>query len=208
MPVPNPPAGTSVLVVRLGMTLTGQELQNVLHYACSTTTSVNPDNSHAAAYLKVSLDLYPAMQAAQVLNLTHRYVETQLFQPGTNYAPIRTYQDYSGTFGDVEALPSSVALCIKKMSDLAGAKNRGRIFIPGLATSTFDQASGQWMPATMILGGAIGNTLLGSFTATGAATPFRPVVMPADLSRFAIITNTVVNPVPRNQRRRQVGRGI
>jgi len=117
--------------------------------------------------------------------------------------------DDAGDFvGD--SLPSSVALVVKRRTDIPGRRGFGRIFLCGVpvawdADSRIDTADVNFDTAMVGLLANIGSNI------TNAANTFRPGhYMPTLtlVSRFQPVTIWSFDSVLRNQRRRQPGVGV
>lgn len=108
-----------------------------------------------------------------------------------------------GTIGTFAA-PSSVAAVLKKKTALAGRKYRGRFFLPGVPLSVI--ADSQLTAGGVTSFAAMATLLQGNIV--NAAGTFNPVIFHRASLTFDNITSVTVDPVLRNQRRRQVGRGV
>jgi hypothetical protein len=180
----------------------GQTILNVLHYAITTEVGITQLTDlvttfrttceahwracHSAEY---TLDGYLA-QKIRPLPINASYEEGPLVLAGT---------------GGAQALPTSVAAVLTKRTDLAGRSYRGRVYLSAIPT-TFELDS-------ELTGAALNvyQTLaddLEQILAAGAGNAFTPVLWRRSAELARPITQFVPRQVLRNQRRRQVGRGI
>jgi hypothetical protein len=130
----------------------------------------------------------------------------QLIEP-IRYVPIRVNPGVGlDTGGDLgSALPSSVSVNLKKLSDQAGRSHRGRVYIAGAFINNENNSA---LDPAQVAGWNDAGVDMATDVVTADGT-FVPVIRHADpLQVPDLITAVVVDPVLRNQRRRQLGRGI
>lgn len=102
------------------------------------------------------------------------------------------------------ALPPSVCPTITKQTALAGVKERGRIYIPGVARSLTD--AGEMTPAGLIALQTATLQLVAPLTDLNGNT-FQPIIWHRASSTYTDIVFRQARQVLRNQRRRQIGVG-
>lgn len=182
--------------------LHGQRILNVLHYGVSVAGPTNPIEDlvtqwradcethwlacHSNEY---TLDGYLS-QKIRPLPITASYEEAPLALAGS-----------SGN----NSLPTSMAVVLTKRTDLAGRSYRGRIYMAGVPI-TFELDS-ELTGAAMNVYDTLADDLESPIVTAGGTT-FIPVLFrrSADVARE--ITQVIPRSTLRNQRRRQVGRGI
>lgn len=108
------------------------------------------------------------------------------------------------------ALPTSVAVTITKQTPFAGRSFRGRWYLGGVDQSLV--AESQLLPTGVSLVQTLATELANNIT-DGSGGEYRPGYLrtagpPPTAQVFQPITGTRVNPILRNQRRRQIGVGI
>lgn len=115
-----------------------------------------------------------------------------------------------GTIGAIagDALPPSCSLVIRKRTNFAGRRYRGRLFCPMLSES--DQVNGIWAGANYLALAAAWDNLLAVNLSGALDLECIPVIFPKGGSSASakIVTSSSSDPVVRSQRRREVGVGI
>ena len=104
-----------------------------------------------------------------------------------------------------DSLPTSMAGVITKRTAFGGASNRGRTYVAGLPLSFEEQSTISNIGLTLLQ--ALGDTLDNPLVTTNGTT-LEPVLLHRDPMTVTPIKSTLARRILRNQRRRQVGRGV
>jgi len=181
-----------------------QTILTILHYRETTNT---PGDHHQE--LAVTLDANLAPVLASNLHVDWAYVQTEVAlvapPPRTDIAVVST----GATGGSLPGLllPINACAVITKKTGLAGPAFRGRAYISGLTMDDIDD--GQLDVSGLANMQDIADEL--ELVMVSGVISFAPVLFsPFQLgpNTTTIITECVVRPIIRNQRRRQVAVGI
>lgn len=189
--------------------LQGQQLENTFTYKSETPCSIADVVPIASAMYDYWHDTVLTGWSAVLADRIH-FTElwTQLFTPTQAYVKQVATFDIQGASGDL-CLPAEVSLVLTKLSDYAGKKNRGRIYLPGVTNAMMNATSGLWDPTAIA---TLRTVWIAACThavvTTGVIKTYDPCVTPANMGNFTLLTGGGYNTAPRVQRRRQIGRGI
>lgn len=103
-----------------------------------------------------------------------------------------------------ESLPTSVAVVVTKRTGFAGRAFRGRCYFAGVPVS--QEVDSQISTAALLLWGDVASEM--SQTLADSTWNFSPIVYHRLSGTGTIIQNCLERQILRNQRRRQVGKGI
>jgi len=191
-----------VIQARIVGQLHGQTTINTLCYVVRDANTTPEDVANDVAGNVVSFILLATCGDFQVLR-----VDTQVIDPLPRTFVTSVDVQANGSLPG-QSIPSSSAVVIRKRTTFAGRKYRGRCYFAGVPTdnvvSSMLNASAQiaWKKvATAMLQGVGG---IGQIPATPVLFAphkgYSPLPQP--------LTATIVDPILRNQRRRQIGVGI
>lgn len=111
--------------------------------------------------------------------------------------------------GGATSQAGHVCALIRKRSNYAGRKYRGRIYVPGVPTGCL--TNGLISGSCLTKLEAIASVLKTSYTSGSGNYTVRPCIYYRSkdglVKRVVYITSTYVDPVPRSQRRREIGVG-
>jgi len=183
-------------------TLHGQKILNVFHYRQFTDHPLDRSDALADAFEGVVKVPYLAclsneyslngfsVQKVWPLPVLAAYQKAFVAVPGAIAA---------------DSLPTSVAVVIKKKTALAGPSHRGRIYLAGIPKTHEDNSmvTGAGTNLHNALADALSNNLVGI-----GGPGFAPILWNRDTHIATQIEDFEATTTLRNQRRRQVGRGI
>lgn len=154
-----------------------------------------------------AIDVLGPINLIQSSEVSYGTIETQLIFPLPVLA--RIDWDVSAVGAVVEApVPDTVAFCIKRYGTLAGRRNRGRIFVPGLASDTFYNAlNGRFVTGPGAMDNAVA-ALHQSLSPLGGSDVFQPILYHKGLGTYTFMNNSSGDSIPRSQRRRELDKGI
>jgi len=181
--------------------LHGQAINNVFYYRETVLASVAPAVNLAIRFGTVVI---PLMKAAQSNELSHVDIVVQKIWPLPPAMPV-VNSTFAGLGSVVEnSLPTSVAVTVTKTTAFAGRKYRGRLFMAGIP-ATFEIDS-----LVTVAGQAVYNALAAVMddVLTQAGDSFQPILWHKGPKTFDDVLAAHCKIVLRNQRRRQVGKGI
>lgn len=192
-------------IFRVGIvqTLHAQTVVNILHYRQTVDDGGAPSNAAKLAS-SIIATIVPAMKAVQSSELVHDWVTCQKIWP---LPPNLTHIDVGGAGAAgvaIDSLPTSVAVVITKLTNFAGPKYRGRMYVAGLPEE--HEADSQLAPGQVANWETLGTLLDDNLSNTGDS--WSPVIWHRDSSTWDVVTSHLVRPRLRNQRRRQIGVGI
>lgn len=180
--------------------LHGQTIMNVLHYNV-ITLGANPDASMAPAWLTANKAKWLACHSNEY---TMESILVQKIHPAPTSLAVQTAVAAGvGTVAQ-NSLPTSVAAVLTKTTLFAGPRWRGRLYLSGVP-ETFEsdsQISILGQTAYNVLGASLASVLV------AGGNEWDPVLYHRDDHSVVILQTIVCRPVLRNQRRRQVGRGV
>jgi hypothetical protein len=187
---------------RIVGTLHGQTTINQLCYVLR-----DPNTTPMDIATNVAGDIVNFLLLATSVEYTCQQVDAQIIDPPPRTF-VATYQVGSAGSKAGGSAPSSVAVVLRKRTQFAGRKFRGRWYFPGIPTSDIQ--------LSQISGGAtidwnkLGTALLQGIGAIGQipATPVLYAPRKGYAPQPQPLTAVVLDQVLRNQRRRQIGRGI
>jgi hypothetical protein len=180
--------------------LHGQTILQVLHYR-ETTAGVG----NAAVALATAIDgtIPSKLKDALSNEWEHLDVTAQKIHPLPVLTPATVATAAGPGLNAVPSTPSSVAAVITKRTPFAGPGFRGRSYFAGVPTTS--ETDSELNGVGLIDFGNLGDALIADQT-NGAYT-WSPCLWNRTLNVATFITGRTVQPVLRNQRRRQVGRG-
>lgn len=186
--------------------LQNQTIQNVLHYI----VSVNDTDSNIMAILEGFMESTWITGATNFLStaVTFTNIAINRYFPGI---PTATQDFPQGAIGTVtgSCMPAEVAAVFSKKTIYSGPKYRGRIYMAGIPVSAMVQATGLWQGSlngdSADFQGALILTVSNSLVGPGT---LKPIIAHRAIGTYEAITAASLNPAPRSQRRRQIGRGI
>jgi len=191
-------------VLRLVVTgrVHGQTVMNVHHYQQTSSQAGNRSAELAAAWIVAN---EPTMLAC----LSDEYQLIGYTVQVINPLPVlAAYQELRinkfGTIND-ESLPTSVAVVLTKRTALAGPKFRGRTYLGGIPVT--HEVDSKVTGAAINLYHAFADKLQFILAEEGLAT-FTPIIYNRSTQTSTSLTECEATDILRNQRRRQVGRGI
>lgn len=203
-----------VLRVSVRANLHGQETINTFYYQQTQGTAVEGEaqavNLANAILSAPWWTAYVALHSNEWLCTFFNIIKTSSFAPPLALSPtyIVNVEDIVGSQNS-ESLPSSMALTIKRKTDVPRSRGRGRIFLTGIPVPW--ELDSKINPANAAFNTAITN-LLANINAplTNATLVWQPVhYMPSmEANLVTPIRVWEYDVVLRNQRRRQVGVGI
>jgi len=187
--------------VTVDQTLHGQKVLNTFYY--QETTSAGGGSSAALAN-RFAVVVIPTMKACQSNEVQHNGVYAQKIWPLPPIVP--SFDASAAGPGGVpgSSLPSSMAVVMTKQTAFAGRKYRGRVYIAGLAAIHEDDS--KLAPGVFNLWSAFSTTLAGVLAPAGYA--FTPIVYHKATRTHDNIVNVLTRTNLRNQRRRQIGKGV
>jgi len=183
--------------------LHGQRLINTLHYRLKVDDPAGFGPLGGVLADRIRSQILPEMKACQSAELTHEGIIVQKIWPLPPQVPkLNTVDNGPGTPVS-SSLPTSVAVVITKMTDFAGRKYRGRIYVGGVPVS--HENDSVLDAAVLPTWGALATKLFANMT-TGLYV-FEPVLWHKESHTFDVVSFASARAVLRNQRRRQVGKG-
>lgn len=189
-----------VFRVTLSQVQFGCLIQNVLHFSQDSATEA----MKATLSAEVQASYISQMKTRQSQNLTYTQVRVVLL--GTTTAPHITNISTPGTVtGSAQEL-TYVAHVVRLQTDFAGRRGRGRIYIGGVPMNL--SSSGILSSAAITAYNAVFASIMGVWGPSHTSN-FRLVVNQGDNTPdpHPVVTMTL-NPIPRVQRRRNIGVGI
>ncbi len=202
-----------VFELTIAGTMHGVQTRNVLHYMVSSYSG-SPSPTYASfetAFLQSAMptQIGTNMKAFCSAEWSLIWMKFQKFSPIPRSAgTISTAHNGPGGVSG-SALPSSVTAVIRKRTEFAGKRYRGRMFVPGVPISY--ELDSTLNPAGV---GAL-EALASDLTEGGAATvgAYTAAMLNVLVHKGVAIAptpviSTNVDTVLRNQRRRQPGKGI
>lgn len=183
----------------------GQNCETVLHYV---QTGAGNDADTATALVDF-LDATLAVNAvaAMVDSCFTNFQTAQKIFPGPPTVALVAGSAHGGTLDEI-GMPSSVSGNVKKKTPIAGPKYRGRSYFMGMPASGIDQATGLWNVTQQGRLFDIGTAMLQAVGVDDFGPHLWPTIFHRGDNTNTRFTAFSVDPVPRNQRRRQIGRGI
>lgn len=134
-----------------------------------------------------------------------QYLTMQRIKPIRYIAAIKSVGEAGGVAG--KSLPTECALVLKRLTELAGKTNRGRVYIAGIASENEADSAFTINPDGVEMGKAL--SFLNDDLQIAADGVIRPIIWsaasPTVINRF-VVTAEMEVPV-RAQRRRQLGVG-
>jgi len=179
-----------------------QDLMNVMHY--ENVSGGTPDDSSliAAAWLAQHTAAWRACCSDEweILGLS-----VQKIKPvPVLLAFTQSLSNNEGTVAG-DSLPTSMSAVITKRTAFGGPSGRGRLYLAGVPLSF--ELNSTVTDAGLLIYQTLGNLLDNNITLAGGAV-YRPVVWNRTDKTTRPIVSTLARRTLRNQRRRQVGRGI
>lgn len=204
--MPLSPAGSTIVCA---IESRYQESVIVNTYAYRTNATIlSPVGAHNAFVAHAQAVIIPAYAAFQVQALVYKAVRTTSSTSTVQYAQIESALQAQQGLVDDSGLPSSVAAVLTRRGLQAGRAFRGRVYVAGVSRELLNTDTGRWT------GGAIAQMQTGAdkfqlpFDDVTNTVTWQPIVQRKNFLSFADIVRGTVNPVPRNQRRRQPGVGV
>lgn len=179
----------------------GQTTINTFHYIETATGAGSAEGTLATA---LNSGLVAAVKGAASNEWAFEKLVIQQIRP---LPPLLAFEDPTAAGAGMqfaESLPSSVAVVVTKRTGLAGRANRGRCYFAGVAaTHEVDSklstvGLGLW---TLVATEMSDNIVSGAFT-------FDPIVYHRAAGSGTAILSAIARDILRNQRRRQVGKGV
>jgi hypothetical protein len=181
---------------------------NTFHYRHATGNMATFEAGLALAngfILQVASTIL-AVQSSQYKRLS---VEMQPIYPAPIGAATEVAAVTDGLQTGYPPVPDTVALVVRRRGAFAGRANRGRIYVPAVATLYYDEASGRWEPVASAADFQnIADALHADVTATSGADIFEAILTRRGSGTFVPLTDGSADFVPRSQRRRELGVGI
>lgn len=204
-----PPATGELYQATYGMVIDGQQCENVIHFRANAV----PGPTEADVKLSIERYLH-AIAVIQVSTVSYNKIILKQMTPSAFDELI--WVPTSITTGAIGAVPvnNTVALIFTKRTGVAGKSHRGRIYLPGIASSRVDvnrlNAFGLADSAT------VADTLTNVYGPAGVDTNFKAGIYSRVLGGSSPFTVTGWQQVTRydpqtvlgNQRRRRPGVGI
>lgn len=198
-----------IIDVRLISTLHGQQIINTFKYQLDVDVNTGQD-----FLLDLCATIRDSVEFAGIFNGLSNQFSTQTVEAQKIY-PLRFQkvgvsvtppQGVGGVAG--EAVPSSVAVVTSRQGVVAGRSHYGRVFWAGLPSAY--SLSSEIDPAVFPGAASAFNDLVSkTWEITAFSALVRPVIWsPADPENSDLLTVVRTDNVLRNQRRRQVRRGI
>jgi hypothetical protein len=185
--------------------LHGQTMVNTSHYLVTQDPSTGlAEVILADRFRLVVANAIATIQSSQVFN---ERVECQRVGPGARLLRYDLTLLGNGP-QTTPPVPEAVAMVFRRRTQYAGRKYRGRIFVGGVAQAFFDTFSGRWFPGVESNTGAILLALKSTLTDPGSGMTAVPVLYKNNSTATQQILSTVMDPIPRSQRRRQLGVGV
>lgn len=195
----------AILEVRLRGFIHGQETVNVFHYAAA----------QAVSDAVGELDLLKTAANSALVQKLRLYTTTEMAGMRTDLQwvyPTRTVANLGSTPGQVgnlagASVTSGATLVVRRTTQLAGRKYRGRIYLPGLPASYFTISQlNNTVPAAFY--DDLTGMVTGSLTAANGNV-YNPVIWSWKNKTVSTpIVAGAVDPVIRYQRRREIGKGV
>lgn len=192
-------------IYRVGIeqTLHGQLVLNVLHFRERSTDAAITDLAGALAG-RVAAVVVPPMKAAQSNELNHTRIWAQRIKPTPPLIPsVVVGHAGAGSFPS-NSLPTSVSVVVTKRSTFAGVKYRGRLYGAGIPQAGEDNS--QIIQAHVDLWQNVGDAIATALV-NGAAI-WDPIIWHRSTQNYEVILACEARAVLRNQRRRQLFRGV
>lgn len=203
-------ASGEIYQVTYQMLLNGQTVENVLHYrALNGLVTESAIKTAAERFWFLTKGL-------QCAGLTYTGMIVKRMTPiplDQSFVVPLTVTNGTGSGG---CLQNSVALIFTMRTGLAGKSNRGRIYIPGIATDLLASGWNLMTTAGQVAAAAAATNLVSEFGPSGTNTALALGVYsrviggshPFTLAGWGQMTSLDVQPVLGNQRRRRLGVGI
>lgn len=182
-------------------TLHGSVINSVLHYREGASGGTN-----GQAILAGLIDAEFAANVLSVLSNEFAYTGTLCQKASDTTPPLATLVSTSAGSGGVaqNSLPSGVSAVIKKKTALAGPRYRGRIFQAGIpATYELDSLVTGAGQAALLAAWA---NMIGPHSS--GAYSFTMCLYDKAAALVSLVTQVGMDTPLRQQRRRQVGRGV
>lgn len=191
-----------VLQVTIEAFLHGQQVVTVLHYAeANPPDTLTSENWLSAA---VQTIVVPAMKGLQSAELGHAAVSVQKIWPLPPNVPVRNTTGAGGGNIAGSSLPTCVTAVITKQTAFAGRKYRGRMFIPGVPVASENDS--QLSAAAMVTWQAAADAM--NVTLSADNGEWNMVLWHRSTKTWHTVLKLLARSVLRNQRRRQVGKGV
>lgn len=186
--------------VTMEQALHSQTIMNTLHYRCVTTGGA--DSPVLAAL--ITSNITPLMKAVQSNELTHGPVYVQKIWPLPPLLPAANNTAIGVAGVAQNSLPTSMAVVITKKTEFAGRKYRGRFFAAGVPVT--HENDSRLALANVAAWQALADALDDVLVTPGWS--FQPVLWHKATKTYHDLMSGEVRLILRNQRRRQVGKGI
>lgn len=190
--------------------LHGQQIRNVLHFRLKSFAGAGtPTLEDSQGALGNRLDaIWTGLRAIVSSQFTMNAILVQRIKPLPRAAGVLTTPtDPVGADTGV-SVPSSVSGNIKFQTQFAGKRYRGRMYIAGIAEDRIEDSEVD--AATSLIMDVAGDAIAGDSTPisyNGWDFVFTHVIYHKVDTSYTETTGASVDPVARNQRRRQVGKG-
>lgn len=179
----------------------GQAILNTVHYKETVSGGAAGAATLAA---KIDADAGPVWRAALSDEWEYQYTQVQKIYPGVPQFPVvvGTNAGIGSVANDPE--PTSVSIVVTKRTALAGPAYRGRIYLAGIPVTYINDSALSSTGVTGLTG--VAEELIEPKTSGGYT--FVPVIWHKASLTSDDITGLTLRTTVRNQRRRQLRRGI
>jgi hypothetical protein len=183
--------------------LHSQTILNVLHYRVSVDGGAATPSDLATL---ITNNVIPQFKQCQSNELTHVDIVVQKIWPLPPFVPI--FSAVAAGAGSIaqNSLPTSMTAVITKRTAFAGRKYRGRVFVCGVPITL--ELDSQITAAGLILYNNLAAVLDDAQTSALGANAWVPIIWHRVPKTFDTVVSADARPILRNQRRRQVGKGV
>lgn len=181
--------------------LHGQTVLNVFHYIVGAVGATDETTGLASKFVATVI---PPLKAVQSNELSHVSVTVQKIFPLPVRVPYRNVNGVGAGTVAQNSLPTSMAVVGTKRTSFAGRKFRGRVFFAGVPVTHEDNSV--LAAANIAAWQAVCDAVKTTLSDTG--TDWNPVLFHKATNTSDLLTACEIRTVMRNQRRRQIGKGV
>lgn len=204
-------AGSIMLVTVVGSDDKGGATINDFHYKDLGSGGIT-DGANELSAMIAMLSAPGTAFRTKFLNCcdahwTWSYIQAQWVYP-TRFVPARSNLGVPGNVAG-NAPPPVLTMPIKRLTDQAGKKFRGRFFVPAVPLSFIDPATGSCTPLGLVAYNNLANESVNVIAPVGSTRTYQPVIFHrADPLSPTPIRSAIANPDFHSLRRRLPQRGI
>lgn len=182
--------------------LHGQQTINVFHYIETTTPAGSAEAALAQGF---GAGVASEVKNAASVEWELEKISVQQIRPLPPLLPVEDASAAGPGAVAGESLPTSVAAVVTKRTGLAGRAYRGRSYFAGVPQS--QEVDSQLSSAALLLWQDVADQMAQPISVAPSGA-FDPIVYHRALGTGNVIVSGLARPVLRNQRRRQVGKGV